>query len=394
MDDLLLLAHRIPYPPDKGDKIRSYHLLRGLAGRYRVHVGAFVDDPDDWRHARAVAELAGGECLLRPLHPWWSKLRAWRGLGRGLPLTVPIYHDPVLAAWVTARLAAGTRLAVAFSSAMAQYLLPHAGVRWGMDFVDVDSQKWVQYGASRSGPAGWLYRREGRTLLAYERRAAAAAGRAWLVTEAEAALLRVLAPEVAARVAVWENGVDADYFSPERSYPDPYPAGGPVLVFTGAMDYWANVDAMRWFVEAVWPQVRVWQPQARLAIVGARPSPAVWQLGRRPGVLVTGSVPDTRPYLAHAAAAIAPLRIAQGVQNKVLEAMSMGKPVLVSGKAVQGICACPGVRRWVSDDAESMAQLAVELLEGAGVENGNRACVLAHYRWERNVETVLDFLAA
>ncbi len=400
MDDLLLLVHRIPYPPNKGDKIRSYHLLRHLAARYRVSLGAFVDDPADWAHADAVRALCA-EAHLAPLDPRRARLKSLRGLLTGEALSLPYYRDAALQAWVDAVLARGVKRVVVFSSAMAQFVAGRAELARVVDFVDVDSDKWRQYAQRRRWPLSWLYRREGARLLAYDRAVARASRAALFVSGEEAALFRRLAPEAAARTHHYDNGVDTAYFDPALAHADPYAGqGGRALVFTGAMDYWANVDAVAWFAREVLPLIRARVPGAGFWIVGARPSVEVRALERLEGVNVTGAVPDVRPYLAHAAAAVAPLRIARGVQNKVLEAMAMAKPVLATPAALDGIRPEPRLARLVGDQPAALAGLAAGLLErgdAAGLGPLGRDWVLAHYAWERNlrgIETWLEGEAA
>jgi sugar transferase (PEP-CTERM/EpsH1 system associated) len=171
------------------------------------------------------------------------------------------------------------------------------------------------------------------------------------VSAPEAELFRTLAPESSAKIGHFSNGVDTDYFSPDTGHANPYAAGERALVFTGAMDYWPNVDAVQWFCDEVFPVLRQRVPDLRFYIVGSRPAPAVQALGQREGVTVTGTVPDVRPYIAHAAVAVAPLRIARGIQNKVLEAMAMATAVVVSPQALEGIDAEPGSELLLAEDA-------------------------------------------
>jgi len=392
--ELLLLVHRIPYPPNKGDKIRSFHLLRHLSAHYRIHLGAFVDDPADWRHREAVAAWCASLQLL-PLPPRRARLRSLAGLRRGVPLTLPYYRDPAMARWVAARLEAGVERLLVFSSAMAQYLPPEGASRRRavVDFVDVDSDKWRQYAAGCRQPMRWLYRREARTLLDWERRLAADCAASVFVSAEEAALFRQLAPESASRIHAIDNGVDTDYFSPGRVYANPYPDAVEPLVFTGAMDYRANIDAVSFFASEVLPQVRRHAPQVRFFIVGTRPAAAVRRLAARAGVEVTGAVPDVRPYLAHARAAVAPLRIARGVQNKVLEAMAMGCPVIATPQAVDGLCDCPDGGWRVAETPEALARLCVEVVrEAPPAGAGGRDCVLRNYSWSEHMGRMVALL--
>ena len=395
MRDLLLLVHRIPYPPNKGDKIRSYHLLKHLAGQYRVHLGTFIDDADDWRYVDTVKALCANTFFVK-LHPTRARLLSLRGLLTGKALTLAYYQNPELQRWVHKTMAAHSiRRVVAFSSAMAQFADEFTDVRRVMDFVDVDSDKWAQYAASKPWPLSWVYRRESATLLRYERSVAQRWDASVLVSNDEAALFRRLAPDAAARVSGISNGVDSDYFSPQHTYANPYPAGAPVLVFTGAMDYWANVDAVVWFVREVFPQVRAQMKDARFYIVGSRPSAEVQALSQCGGVTVTGSVPDVRPYLHFAAAAVAPLRIARGIQNKVLEALSMARPVLATSAAAEGLISQPQEALWVADAAQDYAQRCLALLRGeiapqAGASG--RRCVVEHYSWAGNLARFSELL--
>ena len=277
---LLFLSHRIPYPPNKGDKIRSFHLLEYLARRYRIHLGSFVDDPDDWQHLPALDRWCERR-MVRPLRPVTARLKSLAGLATGEPLTLPYYRDGRLSAWVRQVLEEqDVGHVLIYSSAMAQYLLGEEGWRGRvvMDLVDVDSDKWRQYAQSRSWPMSWIYRREAERLLRFERTAGAAFDATLLVSEEEAALFRRLAPEVAPRVHALRNGVDVAYFDPALEHPSPYEGPGPHLVFTGAMDYWPNVDAVVWFVEEVMPRLRARFPRLEFHVVGSRPTERVREL--------------------------------------------------------------------------------------------------------------------
>jgi polysaccharide biosynthesis protein PslH len=396
MNDLLYLVHRIPYPPNKGDKIRSFNILKHLAGHYRVHLGAFVDDPDDWRYREDLAPYCAS-LFLCPLHRRRARVTSLRGFLTGAPLTVPYYHDRRMERWVRDTLESGVSQALVFSSAMAQYLpqRPDPNLHTVVDFVDVDSDKWRQYAAGHGFPMKQVYQREARRLLAFERATAARNDFSLFVSEEEAALFRALAPESAAKVHAIDNGVDTAYFSPDRDYPNPYAPGTRNLVFTGAMDYWANVDAVTFFADEVFPQVREAIPEARFVIVGARPAPAVQRLGTRPGVTVTGAVHDVRPYLAHAQAAVAPLRVARGVQNKVLEAMAMARPVIVTQQALDGLRGCDALQWRVGENAAQLAAICRQVLldPDAGAWGARaRECVCRLYRWAEHVARIVRLL--
>lgn len=396
MQHLLFLAHRIPYPPNKGDKIRSFHLLRHLALRYRLHLGAFIDDAADWQHVETVKAYCASTRFVR-LDSLPARLRSLPALATTRALSQDYYRHAGMSDWVAQTLsAAPISRALVFSSVMAQYAQDPRLTRRVIDFVDVDSDKWAQYAQKKPWPMSWLYRREGRCLLDYERKVAASSDVSLFVSQAEAALFRRLAPESAQRIGHLNNGVDLDYFSPAHAFDNPYDEPSQVLVFTGAMDYWPNIDAVQWFAQAIFPQIRARQPQARFVIVGSRPTAQVQALAQLPGVTVTGTVADIRPYLAHARCAVAPLRIARGIQNKVLEAMSMRIPVLATPQAFEGIAATPGRDLLVADGAQALAEAALGLLRderGAARELAahGRRLIEQHYAWPQQL-AVLDAL--
>ena len=396
MTEILFLAHRIPYPPTKGDKIRSWNLLSGLARRCTVHLGAFVDDPADWEHADALRAVCGETCL-RPITRRVALLRSLTGLATGRPLTTGFYRDRGMRAWVRALASRRPLDAVlVYSSSMAQYAMGSALAVRGprvIDFCDVDSDKWRQFAESHAPPARWIYAREARRLALCERKAALAFDASLVSAEPEAVLLRRVAPDAAGRIRVLANGVDAGHFDPAGAWPDPYPAGSRPVVFTGAMDYYANVDAVRWFAESAFPAVRAAVPDALFAIVGANPAAPVRALARPGAILVTGRVEDVRPYLAHAAAVIAPLRIARGVQNKVLEAMAMARPLVATGNAVQGIPDAAQAGVIVRDSGSEIAAAVIEVLtRGPRIAMDGRRFVLDRHTWPTQVGIVSELL--
>jgi sugar transferase (PEP-CTERM/EpsH1 system associated) len=388
MEEILYLVHRIPYPPNKGDKIRSYHLLKHLSQRYHVHLGTFIDDEGDWRYLDKMKDLCGETCFIN-LSPKAARLRSLRGIFSGQPLTLPYYWDRGLQAWVNRILETRpVRNILVFSSAMAQYVSHARLAHRTIDFVDIDSDKWMQYARVKSWPMSWIYRRESKLLLGYERQIASDFDSATFVSQAEADLFRELSPESGDKITYFNNGVDADYFSPHRYYQNPYQAGVHTLVFTGAMDYWANVDAVEWFARRVFPEIRAQLPEVEFHIVGARPTAVVVALASLPGITVTGSVPDVRPFLAHASLVVAPLRIARGIQNKVLEAMAMEKIAVVSPHAMAGIGARPGEELVVANGENEFASKILALLgNGSDPDMGGAArnCVLECYSWEKSL---------
>jgi sugar transferase (PEP-CTERM/EpsH1 system associated) len=386
---LLYLAHRIPYPPNKGDKVRSFNLLRHFATNYRVMLGCFVDDPADHDYIEKLGEWCE-DVHCEPLNPRVARVSSLRGLVNGDALSLPYYRSPRLARWVREMVTRHPiRHAVVFSSPMTQYLDGLRGIRKLADYCDVDSAKWTAYANDHSGPAAWLYRREGERLLAHERRAGARLAAISFVSEDEAKLFRELAPELAERTHAVSNGVNAEFFSPDPTRESPYQAGEKTIVFTGAMDYWPNIDAVRGFATEVWPEIRRRDAQARFVVVGMNPAPDVRALAADPRIRVTGTVPDVRPYLQHADVIVAPLRIARGIQNKVLEAMAMGRAVVASSAAATGIEAEPGREIAVVDapheTVEAIAALLADPAAAARIGAAARSRVLARYSWEAHL---------
>ena len=407
MDNLLFLAHRLPYPPNKGDKVRSYHLLKHLAANHSVFLGTFVDDPADDVHLPTVRALCA-DMYAAKLSPVPARIGSLVGLLTGEALTMRYYQNAALTQWVRQVVEKNEIDAVVvFSSAMGQYADDVGLQPLLVDFVDVDSAKWTQYGANHRWPMSWLYQREGQQLLAYERALAMRSQRSFFVTENETALFRQLAPECAEVVASMSNGVDADYFSPEPNRISPFlflsaehlleqPAS-PMIVFTGAMDYWPNVDAVTWFAADILPRLKQLWPALRFYIVGRSPSPAVLAL-ESAEVIVTGTVDDVRPYLQYATVVVAPLRVARGIQNKILEAMAMGRPVVASQSCVDAIDDLAGGELVSANSAEDFVREVHALLGSAercsamGLAGRNR--VLQSYSWLAHLSKIDRYIEA
>lgn len=390
----LYLAHRIPYPPDKGDKIRTYHEVKCLAAAGEVYLVALVDDPQDLAHADELRRLCR-EVHLVPFTPRLKKVLALKGLLCGRPLTVEYFFERDMQTRVNALLARHKFTAVCcFSVQMAEYFF-RAGLQANrgqgrngtvvaVDFCDVDSAKWEAYAQISSWPLSWLYRREGRLLAAYEQRVAAAYDYSIFVSAREAALFHRRYPGGAGASLVIQNGVDLEYYRPGRNAL-PEPGAAPELIFVGAMDYYANIDGAVWFAERIWPLIRARFPEAKFTIVGAKPGPQVQRLDNGCDILVTGYVPDVRPFYSRATVCVAPLRIARGIQNKILEAMAMARPVVCTPAAFEGIEATPGKDLLLAADESSFAGAVIDLLENAGLRDslgGNaRQAVERNYCW-------------
>lgn len=397
MQNILYLVHRIPFPPNKGDKIRSFHFLKALSSHFNVYLGTFVDDDEDWMYRRQL-DVYCREVFCLPLRPRTAKLKSLNGLLSRKALSLPYYHDVRLQEWVDQTIAAhNIEKVMIFSSVMGQYVIHKRNLKIYADYVDVDSDKWRQYAQKKHWPESWIYLRESLKLFAFEKELAQQAERTTFVSRQEAELFKQLAPECGAKVDAIDNGVDVEYFEPNETLANPFNDQTPVMVFTGAMDYWANVDAVVWFTKEVLPLIVRQIPQAKFYIVGSKPDKQVRALANGRTVFVTGRVEDIRPYLACSSFAVAPLRIARGIQNKVLEAMAMAKMVLATSAAMEGIPDYPQQDVMVHDDAETMAEQACRLLTRSPeqlISHQNRTFVESCFSWQSSGERLAHLIAS
>lgn len=396
MKEILFLAHRIPYPPDRGDRMRSWHLLRHLGRHAKVHLAAFTElDSDDGQVAPMRAAMGDGlgeihlERRVRDGAKW-----ALRALWRRESVVNAAYHSRAMHAFVE-RIVAERPIeaVVAFSFQMAQYV--PSGPRFIMDFCDVDSAKFAGY-AEQDRSLDWLIHwREARKVRRLEREIAGRADVSLFITDAELSLFRQQAGAVEADVRALSNGIDLDFYDPTvpLAVPGTRPAG-PLLVFTGQMSYRPNIEAVTAFADEVLPLVRRRCPDAQFAIVGREPVHAVNALADRPGIIVTGEVPDVRPWLAAATVVVAPLAIARGVQNKVLEAMAMARPVVVSPGAFHGIEAEPGrdliVAAEPAEQAEAILALIADPKRAAAMGRAARRRMVEGYSWDAQLAPLAE----
>ena len=390
---ILYVAHRIPYPPDKGDKIRGWHFLQRLARRHPVDLACLADDRGDLgadrlRVLRGVCSRVEVVYRARPR----ALAASATAIPRGLPMSVPFFGDARLAAvvkeWISSR---RYDAAIAHSAPMTQYVPRRAGMVRIADLCDVDSEKWRQYSTMASPPKKWIYAREAKRLRAWERDVARTWDHVVLATQPEAAIFRSFCEE--GSVSVVPNGVDSTFFAPR--------AGGTpakdVVLFTGAMDYFPNIEGVVWFAKEIWPLVRKEKPQARFVIVGPRPDESVVALAdASKGIEVRGRIPDVRDALEESSVAVAPLRIARGIQNKVLEAMAFGKPAVTTTAAFEGIEAKPGRDLMIADEPAHFAATIVALLGDPGLrarigESARRA-VIASHSWDAHTATLESLL--
>jgi len=379
---VLFLCHRLPYPPKRGGKIRPFNMIRHLGRSHEVTVVTI---------ARSAAELEEGDELRRHCHELHagriSEAAGWARFGlhalTGYPATFGYFYSRGLARTVDRLLdSRGFDAILVHCSSMGPYVAQHRGCRKVMDFGDADSEKWLEYARTSAGPLSLGFAREGRKVRRYER---------WLGERFDACSVNaprerdVLAEYVRTPIHVIPNGVDLEYFQPGRGARGSYAPHR--LIFTGNMSYRPNVDAARHLVAAVLPRVRREIPNVELSIVGMDPVPAVKRLADGSRVVVTGRVDDVRPYFDAAAVAVAPLRVARGLQNKVLEAMAMRVPVVASPSAHAGLNAVAGRDLLVAADPEAFSQSVVTLLRDRDAREryaaAGRACVEEHHDWDR-----------
>jgi len=397
-EPLLFLCHRIPFPPNKGDKIRSFNMLKKLSEKFDIHLGCFIDDPFDKQYAGKLNEYCQSVFTLNQ-SKILSKINGLKSFVSGQPISLPYYFDSKMQQWVNRIVAHhDIKQAFVYSSSMAQYIennasTPHHKMDRIIDFVDVDSDKWRQYAAKKSGIAKWVFNREYRLLAQYENLICDQFDRCIFVSPDEAKLFRDYQPEHNQRkVSGLLNGVDIDFFDPSVEFSkETLVPTIPFISFTGAMDYWANIDSVMWFVENVWPTIIKKKPQTIFCIVGGNPSAEVIALGKQQGIVVTGRVHDVRPFIANAKCVVAPIQIARGIQNKVLEAMSLNKNIVCTPMAMEGINAIPSGDIKITDGAQQFAIECVDYLTTGDSNCKNRHWIIENFTWQQTLAPLMQY---
>jgi polysaccharide biosynthesis protein PslH len=391
---VLYITHRVPYPPDKGDRIRNFHMLRQLSARAEVWLVALADEPVPESTRQALDAVCQVVRIL-PVSGWGRKVRAGLSAISGGSLTVGAFHEPAVDAVVREFLAKTTFTSALVScSGLAPYL-QRSGlekVPGYVDLVDVDSQKWFDFAQAVGGPKRWLYQFEGRRLRELERRLPKWARAISIVSPHETAVYESFAGANTATTAM--NGVDLEYFQP-------VPLDAPTIpacAFVGALDYLPNVDAAIYFAKDIWPTIHAQVPEAEFHVIGRKPTPEVQALGQIPGVVVVGQVPDVRPHVAKAAIAVTPMRLSRGLQNKVLEAMAMAKPVVAAPPALAALQVKPGRDVVSASTPEEWVAAIVDLLRNPTrrqeLSRNARQFVEDHHHWDRCLRPMLDQVVA
>ncbi|MGF1723861.1 TIGR03087 family PEP-CTERM/XrtA system glycosyltransferase [Photobacterium nomapromontoriensis] len=395
---LLFLCHRIPFPPNKGDKITTFNILKFLSQHYEIHLGCFIDDTFDTQYEQQVAHFCTRSIFI-PISLTYSKLKGLTSLLNGNPITLPFYHRQSMQQWVDSTIHRyHIDKAFVYSGCMAQYVInPPRKLHTVMHFADIDSDKWRQYADKTHGIMKFIYSREYKKLSEYEKTVADLLSISCFVTETETNAFKAMLPlSLQDKIHPLENGLNYSYFSPDAHFMlnEAYSlASENYIVFSGAMDYWANEDAVLWFSEHVWPAIHRSQPDAKLYLVGSSPSSTVQALSLYPGITVTGRVKDIRPYLHYAKAAIAPMQIARGVQNKMLEAMAMATPIIVSSLTIEGMDPCPSENLIVSDEPSDIADWLIDKLIQQPIKAIElRQWIEQHFCWEAKLNPLLAYL--
>ena len=376
---MFFVCQRVPFPPDRGDKITTFNEIRHLSTKHQVHIFCLADGkrdldniPDLQRYTESVTAV--------PVNGWKSKLRALEALFDGGPLSVAAFNEAKLHNAIMQKFTElKPELIMVYSCNVAQYAEHFSGTPRIMQFAELDSSRWGQFADRSRPPLRWVYATEQRRFFAYEQHIARTFSHALVCTAAEQSDFQRLISGVS--VSLVGNGVDLEYF---RSKGIAKQRGS--IVFTGVMDYFPNVDAVMWFCDEVLPMVQRQTPEAVLTICGSRPVAAVRRLAKRRGITVTGRVPDTRPYMDEAELFVAPMRMARGIQNKLLEALAMGLPCVASGAATRGAAVPDGEGILTADDPKEFAERIVCLLRDGAfrlkMARKARAAVEANYRWE------------
>lgn len=385
---LLVLCHRIPFPADKGDKIRNYNFICQLSKDFTIALGCFIDDPFDEQYQSQLSQLVE-HYRCKSMSPFTRLCNAMLALVQGKSVTEYFYRDRAMHQWVTGQCENVDAIFVA-SAAMARYIPSRHRHKAVLDFVDLDSQKWLHYAQNSDNLfKAWLYQRESRCLALYEQELAAKFKAVCFVSDAEAAQFDgAMAAHGRQHSIALPNGVDTQYFSPATQISE---IDSGLIVFTGEMNYQPNIDACMWFVEQVLPRIRC-QIDARFCIVGRNPTSEIKALENH-YIEVTGRVADVRPFLAKANLVVAPMQLARGVKNKVLEAMAMAKPVVATSAALFGLeplAQCKALI--IKDTAESFADACIGQLQSAADANPSRQLVEQYFGWQASANTLTSLL--
>lgn len=400
--EILFLSHRMPFPPDRGDKIRSHHVLNHLAKIAPVHVATFADDDRDMAEEVELAAIAHSYCLVRRTKP--LIVAGLQALIARRPASFLAFDHELIREYVAQTLRERQICAIyGFSGQMGQYIPDDFSGRVIFDFVDVDSAKFEAYAKDETGVRRWINKREGRLLGQQENRIARRADISLLVSPEEAALFigRMDAESlVRSDVRVLRNGIDSQVFDPAAVSPKPrlLECDGPRVIFAGQMNYRPNAQAALRAIDQIMPLIRQTIPSATLHIVGRDPDEELVERHGVDGVYVWGAVDDIRTWLRAADLALIPLGIARGVQNKVLEALAMSLPVVLSSAAASGIGATDGQHLVIGHGDQDMADRAAALLahprQAALMGMAARRFVIENLSWQATLAPLAEMIGS
>ncbi len=390
---ILMLCHRIPYPADKGDKIRNLNILRNIQKKADVYLGCFIDSEFDLRYQTELAkEVTELYCIFRS--PIIGCIQSIFGIVSGKSITQSWFFDNKMHEWIEQVLPRCDAILFC-STAMIQYKkIKNGSCPQIIDLVDVDSDKWIQYSLSSRWLKRWIFRREARLVYNLEANAGNDFDKIILVSDDEAEYYKKVHPQVVlSKISGLSNGIDSEYFNPAK-----YSISNKIfpgrVVFTGEMNYKPNIEAVVWFVENVWQEVLKKRPDATFVIVGRNPSPVIQAMNLINNIIVTGRIDDVRPFLAEAALVVAPMLIARGLKNKVLEAMAMSKPLVVTPQALLGLNNLPKspnleIKTSPNEFADAcIRQLNLRVLNVPA----HREYVKNFFSWESRLEPLYEML--
>jgi polysaccharide biosynthesis protein PslH len=380
---ILYVCHRFPFPPKRGGKIRPFNMIRHLAKRHEVHVASIVHDDDDENDAAGIQPYCSSFVFDRP-----SKLAKWSRMVGGLPTSSPsamgYFYSRRLQNSID-RLLAEKQFDFAFvhCAFVAPYVMGKRNLPRVLDFGDMDSQKWLAYSQVKPFPLNLGFGLEGRKMWAAERRFASDFDLCTATTQLEHETLQQLG---SARATDWfPNGVDFSYFEKPKGDYD-----SNKIVLLGRMDYFPNQQATERFAKRIFPLIKLHNPNAQFVVVGANPSQSIKDLEKIQGIKVTGTVPDVREYVSGAALTVAPLEIARGVQNKILESLAMEVPVVATATAAKGVDAIPGEHILVADDDQLFANQVIRIMDSKSLRRtmgeAGRLRVMDRHSWATSLD--------
>lgn len=381
---ILFLTHRVPYPPNKGDKLRAFNILKYLSKNYSISLLCLADNAEDLNYGNELRKYCKSVNII-PINKFWAKMRSLFCLFSKLPLTLAYFYSRKLKKLVKEKVESENfDVIFIYSSSMAQYALGINGIPKIMDFIDVDSDKWGQYAQYAKFPQKIIYKVEQRRLKRYEEIIANSVEHCIVTSKIEAEVFRSFIPGM--QISAISNGVNFEYFKPNSfNYEEKR------LIFTGQMDYFANVDGILYFNREILPLIKKKIANVKLYIVGNKPAKDIVNLAKE-DVVITGFVEDVRSYIQKSAVCVVPLRIARGIQNKILEAMSMGVPVVTTSQACQGIDVCPGEDIFIEDSPEGFANRVIDLLKDRDLRKQmamrGRKTIEAKFKWNKNLEQI------